>query len=86
MITSVNEGSDVHVDRADQRRAAVQLSGRQLYKVAEAMIVLSMSRSVIYEQIRSGRLRSVTQGRSRLIPASALADYIALLERESQVA
>ena len=50
------------------------------------MIVLSMSRSVIYEQIRSGRLRSVTQGRSRRIPASAIADYVELLEQESQVA
>jgi excisionase family DNA binding protein len=50
------------------------------------MGLLSMSRSVIYEQIRSGRLRSVTQGRMRLIPASAIADYVALLERESQVA
>jgi len=63
-----------------------QLSGKQLYRVADAMDVLSMSRSVIYEQIRSGRLRSVTQGRTRLIPASAIADYIALLETESQVA
>jgi excisionase family DNA binding protein len=60
--------------------------GRQLYKVADAMVVLSMSRSVLYEQIRSGRLRSVTQGRARLIPASAIAEYIALLEREAQVA
>ena len=66
--------------------AASQSPGRQLYKVADAMVVLSMSRSVIYEQIRSGRLRSVTQGRARLIPASAIADYIALLEHESQVA
>ena len=80
------KGVMFNVDRVDQRRAAAQLPGRQLYKVAEAMIVLSMSRSVIYEQIRSGRLRSVTQGRSRLIPASAIAEYIALLERESQVA
>jgi len=87
MITQVDEGSDVHVDRVYRSRAATsQLPGRQLYKVAEAMIVLSMSRSAIYEQIRSGRLRSVTQGRSRLIPASAIADYIALLEREAQVA
>jgi len=50
------------------------------------MVVLSMGRSVIYEQIRSGRLRSVTQGRSRLIPASAIADYVALLEREANAA
>ncbi len=65
---------------------AAQLTGRQLYKITDAMTVLSMSRSVIYEQIRSGRLRSVTQGRARLIPASAIAEYIALLEQESQVA
>jgi excisionase family DNA binding protein len=74
------------MDRADQRWAVAELPGRQLYKVAEAMIVLSMSRSVIYEQIRSGRLRSVTQGRSRLIPVTATAEYIALLEHESRVA
>jgi excisionase family DNA binding protein len=69
-----------------QDRQAVQLSSKQLYRVADAMAVLSMSRSVIYEQLRSGRLRSVSQGRTRLIPASAIADYIALLEREAQVA
>jgi excisionase family DNA binding protein len=74
------------VNRAPDGAAAVQPPGRQLYKVADAMVVLSMSRSVIYEQIRSGRLRSVTQGRARLIPASAIADYITLLEHESQVA
>jgi len=62
------------------------INRKQLYRVADAMVVLSMSRSVIYEQIRSGRLRSVTQGRTRLIPASAIADYVELLERESMVA
>jgi excisionase family DNA binding protein len=69
-----------------EQLAAIQPSGKQLYRVADAMNVPSISRSVIYEQIRSGRLRSVTQGRTRLIPASAIADYIALLEREAQVA
>ena len=28
---------------------------KQLYRIVDAMVVLSMSRSVIYEQIRSGR-------------------------------
>jgi excisionase family DNA binding protein len=75
------------MSRTDDRPlVAVPVLSRQLYKVAEAMVVLSMSRSVIYEQIRAGRLRSVTQGRARLIPASAIADYVALLERESQAA
>ena len=36
------------------------------------------------EQIRSGRLRSVQQGRARLIPAAAIRDYVARLEREAQ--
>ena len=55
----------------------------RLHRMPEAMRLLSLSRSVIYEQIRAGRLKSVTQGRARLIPASAIADYIALLQREA---
>lgn len=57
---------------------------RRLYRIPDAMVQLSMSRTVIYEQIRSGRLQSVRQGRARLIPSQAIADYIALLIRESQ--
>jgi excisionase family DNA binding protein len=63
-----------------------QSSGKVLYRVTEAMVVLSMSRSAIYEEIRAGRLRSVKRGRSRLISASAIADYVALLEHETKVA
>jgi excisionase family DNA binding protein len=58
-------------------------AGKALYRIPEAMELLSMSRSVIYEQIRAGRLRTVTEGRARRVPASAIADYVALLERES---
>jgi excisionase family DNA binding protein len=58
-------------------------SDLHLYRIPDAMRMLSMSRSVIYEQLRDGRLRSVTQGRSRLIPAAAIADYITLLEHEA---
>jgi excisionase family DNA binding protein len=47
------------------------------------MALLSMSRSVIYDQIRRGRLRSVKQGRTRLIPAAAIAEYVTLLEQEN---
>jgi hypothetical protein len=57
-----------------------------LYKVADAMRVLRMSRSVIYEQIRAGRLRTVKQGRATFITAAALADYITLLEQEAGAA
>ncbi|WP_243725802.1 helix-turn-helix domain-containing protein [Actinomadura rubrisoli] len=56
----------------------------RLYRVSETMELLSLSRSVIYELIRSGRLRSVQEGRSRRIPGSAIAEYIALLESEAR--
>jgi len=58
----------------------------RLYKVSDVMQILSLSRTVIFELLRSGRLRSVKQGRTRLIPASALREYIALLEKEADAA
>jgi excisionase family DNA binding protein len=61
-----------------------QPNPKALYRIPEAMRLLSLSRSVIYNQIRSGRLRSVKEGSSRLIPADAIADYIALLEAEAE--
>jgi excisionase family DNA binding protein len=59
------------------------LTGRELYRVAEVMTLLSLSRSVLYEELRAGRLRSVHVGRTRLVPAAAITEYIALLEREA---
>ena len=64
--------------------AVVELS-KYLYKVSEAMQLLSMSRSAIYEQMRAGRLRFVKQGRATLISAAAIRNYVALLEREAEV-
>jgi excisionase family DNA binding protein len=69
-----------------KERGPVNTTNREpkvLYRVPEAMALLSMSRCVIYEQIRSGRLRSVKQGRSRLIPETAIIEYVELLEREA---
>ncbi|MFF4294809.1 helix-turn-helix domain-containing protein [Streptomyces vinaceus] len=57
-----------------------------LYKPEEAATVLRIGRSMLYEQIRLGRLRSVTIGRRRLVPPEYVAEYIALLKRESQAA
>ncbi len=62
------------------------MNHKELYRVAEAMALLSLGRSVIYEQLRSGRLRSVHVGRTRLVPAAAIVEYIALLEREAKSA
>ncbi|MDG4794411.1 helix-turn-helix domain-containing protein [Micromonospora sp. WMMD1082] len=57
---------------------------RALYRIPEVMRLLSLSRSVIYEQIRAGRLRTVRQGRARLVPAAAITAYVDLLEQETQ--
>lgn len=55
-----------------------------LWRVPEVMSLLNVSRSVIYEQIRSGRLRTVKVGRTRLVPDAAIDDYVRLLEREAE--
>ena len=48
--------------------------------VDEAAEALRLSRSLLYELIRSGRLRTVKQGRRRLVPVSALAEYVNSLD------
>ena len=60
--------------------AAVKV--RALYSVPEAMALLNLSRTQIYELIRTDRLVTVTQGRRRLVPAQSIADYVQLLLAE----
>jgi excisionase family DNA binding protein len=55
-----------------------------LFTSDDAVRVLRLSRSVIYEQIKARRLRTVRQGRATRIPASAIAEYIRLLESETE--
>jgi len=55
----------------------------RLYPIPDVVSVLSMSRSVIYEQIRAGRLNTVKQGRRRYVTTAAITEYVALLEREA---
>ena len=61
------------------------LVDQALYPIPDVMMLLSMSRSVIYEQIRAGRLHAVKQGRRRYVTAAGIAEYVALLEREASV-
>jgi excisionase family DNA binding protein len=48
-----------------------------MYRVDEAATALRLSRSSVYELIRSGQLRTVKQGRRRLVPVTA--EYVASL-------
>lgn len=51
-----------------------------LYDVSEAAAALRLSRSALYELIRSSQLRTVKVGRRRLVPVAALEDYVASLD------
>ena len=66
--------------------AARQAPAPVLYKIPEVMAMLRMSRRLVYEQIRAGRLRAVKQGRATFVTASAVSDYVALLEHEASEA
>lgn len=57
-----------------------------LYKIPEVMAMLRMSRGAVYQEMRAGRLRKVKRGRSVFVTAAAIADYVALLERETEAA
>lgn len=89
-MTEGNDHSELHGSASLGEVA--ENTKRQLYKVPETAQILGLSRSVIYEQMRTlrpdgrPRLRSVKQGRTRLIPASAIHEYVALLEHEAEVA
>jgi excisionase family DNA binding protein len=54
-----------------------------MYRVPEAAEALRISRSHLYELIRSGQVRSVTVGRARRISHAALTDYISHLEEDA---
>jgi len=55
-----------------------------MYRIRDVVKLTRLSRSLIYEQIRAGRLQTVKQGRATLITAAALADYVELLEQEAR--
>jgi len=51
-----------------------------LYRVEEAAEALRIGRTVVYELIRCGRLRTVKVGTRRLVPVEAVAEYVASLD------
>jgi excisionase family DNA binding protein len=54
------------------------LDGKKLaYSVEEACQALGIGRALTYELLTSGRIRSIKVGARRLIPASALSDFLA---------
>lgn len=51
-----------------------------LYRVEEAAEALRVGRTVVYQLIRCGALRTVKVGARRLVPVAAVAEYVKGLE------
>lgn len=49
----------------------------RLLSIDEAAAALGIGRSALYDALGRGELRNLTIGRRRLIPAAAVAEYIA---------
>lgn len=60
-------------NEADWLAADVLTAGRKL----------GIGRTKVYEEIKAGRLKTITVGRRRLITREALTDYLALLSAEA---
>jgi excisionase family DNA binding protein len=54
----------------------------RLLSISLACQILGLSRTSLYELISSGRVRSVTVGRRRLVPCEAIDEFIAGLPTE----
>lgn len=61
---------------AEQAAASADAPDR-LHDVSSAAAMLGIARSTVYAEMGGGRLRSVKARRRRLIPASAITEYIA---------
>ncbi|WP_432193750.1 helix-turn-helix domain-containing protein [Streptomyces sp. bgisy027] len=57
---------------------------RLLYRPEEAAAALGIGRSLVYEEIRLGRLQTVRIGRRRLVPPEYVVQYVELLKREAE--
>ncbi|MBT1193372.1 excisionase family DNA-binding protein [Rhodococcus kroppenstedtii] len=56
---------------------------RQLFSVQEGMSRTGLGRSSFFNKIASGEIRSVKVGKRRLIPDTAIDEYIERLESQS---
>ena len=53
----------------------------RLNSIRTAQSILGIGRTLLYDEIRSGRLSAVKVGRRTMVPETSLADYVANLPR-----
>lgn len=57
---------------------------RRLYRADDLTEVLGLGLTTVKELIRSGRIKSVREGRARLVPAESIDDYVNQLKQEAE--
>ena len=57
---------------------------KPVYELGEGFDLLGIGRAHGYKEIKAGRLQIIKNGRRTLIPAHAIDEYIALLEKETE--
>jgi len=62
----------------------IHLPTKLLYSVKEFIILAGIGRTKAYEEINSGRLKTVFCGKRRLVPATSLQEWISKLPSASE--
>jgi excisionase family DNA binding protein len=69
--------ADELIDALDAGPGAAVDEPDRLLNVDEARALLNVARSTVYAEMDAGRLRSLKVGKRRLVPSSAIAEFIA---------
>jgi excisionase family DNA binding protein len=77
LALAVNELIDAIRAEVRAEAAASSSAPDRLLDVDAAAAALGIGRTAIYSEIQAGRIRSLKVGRRRLVPATAIAEYIA---------
>lgn len=77
LAAAIAELAEALAEAARMEAAAVPVAPDRLLSIDEAAATLGLGRTATYGELQAGRLRSVKVGRRRLIPAAAVAEFIA---------
>lgn len=77
LSTAITELVEALREELRTEAASDQRAPDRLLSVADAAALCGISRSHLYTEIGNGRIRTVKSGRRRLVPAGALAAFIA---------
>ncbi|HUC25795.1 MAG TPA: helix-turn-helix domain-containing protein [Streptosporangiaceae bacterium] len=87
VVVAPKQNNDLHAAETlpesalESRDTSVPSGGRLAYSVPEVAQVLGLSRDVIYDEIRSGRLESLKVGRRRIITRKQVDEFLTRLSR-----